>query len=77
MPLIAGLIAVFGLQIFYGLRLIEFPRTTGNVSIVGDVLIASLLIGIGRAWELVGGWDTGIVTSIRRLFSRADKRGDG
>jgi hypothetical protein len=35
---------------------------------IGDVLIASLLIGIARAWELVGEWDTGIVSSVALLF---------
>jgi hypothetical protein len=31
------------------------------------VLVASLLIGIGRAWELVGDWDTGLFSSIGLL----------
>jgi len=34
---------------------------------VGYVLVASLLIGIARAWELVGDWNTGIVSSIALL----------
>ena len=38
-----------------------------GLDIIGDVLIASLLIGIARAWELVGNWDTGIVSSIALL----------
>ncbi|HWD94885.1 MAG TPA: hypothetical protein VG246_00515 [Acidimicrobiales bacterium] len=68
LPLIVGLTAVFGFQIVYGLRLLDHPFASGNLSIVGDVLIASLLIGIGRAWELVGSWDTGMISSIRYLF---------
>ena len=51
LPLIAGLIAVFGFQIYCGLGLLNHPRASGDLSTVGDVLIASLLIGIGRAWS--------------------------
>jgi hypothetical protein len=68
--LIVGLLGVFGFQIVYGLQLINKPTARGPLEIVGDVLIASLLIGIGRAWELVGTWDTGIIASLRYLFGR-------
>ena len=34
---------------------------------IGNVLAASLLIGIGRSWELVGDRDTGIVSSLAAL----------
>ncbi len=68
LPLIVGLVAVFGFQIDYGIELLNHPRASGDLGIVGDVLIASLLIGIGRAWELVGSWDTGMISSIRYLF---------
>jgi hypothetical protein len=68
--LIFGLLAVFGFQIVYGLRLIHNPSARGPLEIVGDVLIASLLIGIGRAWELVGAWNAGMFASIRYLFGR-------
>ncbi|MGC2169096.1 MAG: hypothetical protein WA580_08350 [Acidimicrobiales bacterium] len=68
--LILGLFAVFGFQIVYGLQLIHTPAARGPLAIVGDALIASLLIGIGRAWELVGTWDTGMIASLRYLFGR-------
>lgn len=75
--LMMALLAVFGLQIVYGLRLIQRPNESGEVGIIGDVLIASLLIGIGRAWEQVASWDTGIVSSVRHLFRREPPRGEG
>jgi hypothetical protein len=68
--LFMGLLAVFGFEIVLGLRLINRPHG-GGLSVIGDVLIASLLIGIGRAWEQVGSWDTGIVSSVGRIFRRA------
>jgi len=70
LPLILGLLAVFGLQIFFGIELLAHRPGTGAVSGLGDVLIVSLLIGIARAWELVGEWDTGIAASIGVLFGR-------
>jgi hypothetical protein len=66
--LFVSLLGVFGLEIVYGLRLINNPRVSGCLSVIGYVLISSLLIGIGRAWEQVGRWDAGLVSSLRRLL---------
>jgi hypothetical protein len=68
LALIVALLAVFGFQIVNGIQLIVDPHHGGALVTIGDVLVASLLIGIGRAWELVGDWDTGIVSSIGRLI---------
>ena len=74
--LMVGLLTVFVFQIDEGIRLINHPRLSSDLSVIGDVLIASLLIGIGRAWEQVGNWDTGIVSSVTRLFRRSSQRVD-
>lgn len=66
--LIIGLVVVFGLQIVSGIQLIVSPHGTGDLATIGYVLVASLLIGIGRAWELVGDWDTGLFSSIGLLI---------
>lgn len=68
LALIVALLLVFGFQIANGVELIIASHHGGALDTIGDVLIASLLIGIGRAWELVGDWDTGIVSSISRLI---------
>lgn len=68
--LIGALLVVFGIQIGYGIDLIINPRRVGLAATIADVLIASLLIGIGRAWELVGQWDTGLMSSIGILLGR-------
>lgn len=67
--LIGALLAVFGFEIDEGIRLVHNPFDRGALGVVGDVLIASLLIGIGRAWELVGRSDAGLFASVRRLFN--------
>lgn len=66
--LIIALLVVFGLQIVYGIGFIVSPHRTGDLAPIGYVLVASLLIGIGRAWELVGDWDTGLFSSIGLLI---------
>ena len=71
LALVLGLLAVFGFQIVYGVRLISHRHMNGGLDVVGDVLIASLLIGIGRAWEQVGSWDTGIISSVSHIFRRS------
>jgi len=64
--LILGLLAIFGLQIFSGIALILHPHQTGALKAISYVLVASLLVGIGRAWELVEDWDTGLFASMAR-----------
>lgn len=66
--LIVALLIVFVIQIVYGIKLVINPHQTGSLATIGYVLIASLLIGIGRAWELVGDWDTGLFASIGLLI---------
>ena len=66
--LILALLVLFGLQILFGVELIIRPYGVGALANVGYVLVASLLIGIGRAWELVGDWNTGLLASIHRLI---------
>ncbi len=66
--LILALLVLFSLQILFGVDLIIHPHGVGALADVGYVLVASLLIGIGRAWELVGDWNTGLLASIHRLI---------
>jgi len=77
--LIALLLAAFGAELGCGIGL-TFNRTAVfGPELLGDVLIAMLLIGIARAWELVGDRDTGIVSSLAVLVghsSASDDSGD-
>jgi hypothetical protein len=48
------------------------------VQLIGYALVSSLLVGIARAWELVGGVDTGVIASIAVLSGhRPGARGPG
>jgi hypothetical protein len=72
--LILALFLVFGLQIVFGVVLIIHPYRSGALATIGYVLVASLLIGIGRAWELVGDWNTGLFASVGLLIGRHPER---
>ena len=66
--LVVALLLVFGYELVYGIQLIINSNHGGALTAVAFGLIASLLIGIGRAWELVGAWDTGLFASVGRLI---------
>jgi hypothetical protein len=70
---VAILLVTFGFELLSGIELIGHPNRTYAVGQIGDVLIAALLIGIARAWELVGEWDTGIVSSIALLVGHKSR----
>ena len=74
--LVIALLLVFGYELVYGIQLMVNSDHGGALAAVSSGLIASLLIGIGRAWELVGVWDTGLFASVGRLIGR-ETRIDG
>jgi hypothetical protein len=69
--LIILLLLIFGVELAEGIVLIADPHRIGPVQVIGNALVASLLTGIARAWELVGDRDTGIIASIAVLTGHA------
>jgi hypothetical protein len=82
--LIGLLVLIFGTELVSGIIVIADPRSSA-VQIIGYALITSLLVGISRAWELIGDRDTGLAASIAVLLGRrppaesvmADIKGSG
>jgi hypothetical protein len=77
--LIVLLLAAFGAELGCGIGMTFNHTAVFGPELLGDVLIAMLLIGIARAWELVGDRDTGIVSSLAVLVghsSAPDDSGD-
>ncbi len=68
--LIALLLVTFGVELAAGIVLAADEHNSSGVDVIGNVLAASLLIGIARSWELVGDRDTGITASIAALAGR-------
>ena len=67
LTLIGGLLAVFITEIVYGVELLQNHRDQSAVDTIANVLVASILLGVARAWEFVGDRDTGIWSSIAVL----------
>ena len=67
LSLIGGLLAVFISEIAFGVELIVRWTNHSALDVLGNLTIASLFIGVARAWEFVGDRDTGIWSSIAVL----------
>lgn len=65
--LLAALLVTFGFELAAGIDLILNPRSNGAAELIGNLLAALLIIGVARAWELVGDRNTNIITSIEVL----------
>lgn len=74
--LIVLLLCAFGFDLDAGVRLIAVPSSTGGAETLCYVLVGLLLIGVARAWELVGDRDTGILASIAVLAGRGQQDDD-
>lgn len=57
---LAGLVAVFSLQLYYAARLISKAGDVGAARGIAVLVIVCFFIGIARAWELVGGPSIGL-----------------
>jgi hypothetical protein len=67
LELIALLLMIFGTELITGVIAISRPASGAPVQAIGYALIASLIVGIARAWELVGERNTGIFASLAVL----------
>lgn len=65
--LITILLAAFGGEFGCGIGLITRRTEVFGPELLSNILIALLLIGIARSWELVGKRDTGLLSSLALL----------
>jgi hypothetical protein len=75
-----GLAVVFVLQLANGLAVNADPGRSGDVNTIAVLVVCCFLIGIARAWELIGGPSIGIaheVTALVRSQGRGEVPGDG
>ena len=64
--LITLLLLIFGTELIAGIAALT-GRVSNPPDAIGYALVASLILGISRAWELVGDIDTGLMASIVAL----------
>jgi hypothetical protein len=73
--LIVLLLVTFGAELAVGVELIGNPASRTAADLLGNVLVALLVIGVVRAWELVGDRDAGIIASLAVLVGREREPG--
>ena len=71
LELLILLLLIFGAELASGIALIADSHRSTPLQIIGYAMVSSLLVGIARAWELVGNRDTGIRASLAVLAGRA------
>jgi hypothetical protein len=64
LELITLLLLIFGTELVSGIIILADPRLTVPLQVIGYALVTSIIVGIARAWELVGERNTGLLTSI-------------
>ncbi len=65
--LLIGLAVTFVIQLFEGVDVITQPSDSGAVNTIAVLVIVCFLIGIARAWELIGGPSIGITREVTAL----------
>ena len=69
---LVGLIVVFVVELISGIQLILAPGRADVVNTIALLVTISFLLGIDRAWELVGGPAIGIGQEVTALLRRQD-----
>lgn len=67
MGLVLLLLLIFGSEMAAGIILLNSSTKTIAEQIIGYALVTSLLVGVARAWELVGERGTGLFSSVAEL----------
>ena len=66
-----ALLVISGFELYAGIELIGDRADRSAIQTLDYVVIASLSVGIARAWQLVGMRDTGLISSLR-VMARGD-----
>ena len=68
-----GLAAVFVLQMIVGVVVVVHARDGGTVRTIAVLVVVCFLIGIARAWELIGGPSIGLRHEVGALVHPANR----
>jgi hypothetical protein len=76
---LVGLAVVFVCQLIEGLGVIADPGNSGDVDTIAILVVCCFLVGIARAWELIGGPSIGFTREVTALVlghDRGEERAD-
>ncbi len=68
--LLLVLIALYGLELAYGIQLVASPRDVSQVDNLATLAIFFYVFAIARAWQLVGARDTGLLSRVAEMAQR-------
>jgi len=68
---------VFVYEIVIGIQLAGSPHHVGYVQTVAVVTIVLFLVGIARAWQLIGARDNGLITQVAHTLRARGTEGEG
>jgi len=75
-----GLVTIFVIQFITAIAVIQRPHDSGQVRTIAVLIVVCFLVGIARAWELIGGPSIGLKQEIgvrvRRHHRDADSARD-
>jgi hypothetical protein len=71
-----GLAVTFVIQLIEGVDVGAHPGESGAVDTIAILVVVCFLVGIARAWELIGGPSIGITQEVTALVRRRDGADD-
>jgi hypothetical protein len=71
-----GLVTIFVIQLITAVAVIQRPDDSGQVRTIAVLVIVCFLVGIARAWELIGGPSIGLKQEIGVRVQRHDRDAD-
>jgi FtsH-binding integral membrane protein len=71
-----GLVVTFVIQLIEGIDVIARPGNADAVNTIAVLVVVCFLIGIARAWELIGGPSIGVTREVTSLMRSREPRAD-
>jgi hypothetical protein len=68
--------AIFVYQLVIGIQILNNPHDQSPIRSLAILTLVFFLVGISRAWELIGGRDTGLLTVVRDALRQRPEPGE-
>jgi hypothetical protein len=74
---LVGLVVTFVLQVVTGISLLVHRSSTSPVRTIAVLVVVCFLVGIARAWELIGGPSIGLRSELAAIVRDQKTKSDG